>query len=353
MQAGTPRTTRVSAGAFLAIGFLAIAATCAQAQADRPASDPYPARRVTFAGGVTGLPDVTYATLVGYRPLKLDLYLPDAAGKPAPLIIFVHGGGWTGGTQRLAGTFQNWPAELAKLAARGYVVASVTYRLSGEAPFPAAVQDVKTAVRWLRANRQAYGIDGDRVLIWGASAGGQLAALVATSCGVAALEPPAPPPAPAGAPAGDRALPDGSDCVQGAITWYPVTDFETLDTQALPLARTVNDDPQSASSRYLGRQLNRRPAGLARAASPVTYVDAGDPPFLLLHGAQDKVVPPGQSLELHDRLRASGVQARLVMIPGVDHSFSTSPDRQAQVNAEVMDEVAAFIDATIGPGAPR
>ncbi|HEY5410466.1 MAG TPA: alpha/beta hydrolase, partial [Caulobacteraceae bacterium] len=153
--------------------------------------DPYPDHQVAFAGGVTGIPDLTYQILPGYRPMKLDLYLPPAAlAGPRPVVIYIHGGGWMGGGPRLSGAFDNWPKVLASIAAHGYVVASVSYRFSDEAPHPAAIQNVKAAIRWLRANAGKYRIDTGRFMSWGGSAGGQLAALAATSCGVAALDPP-------------------------------------------------------------------------------------------------------------------------------------------------------------------
>jgi hypothetical protein len=196
--------------------------------------DRYPERRIAFPGGVAGLPDLTYSTLSGFRPLTLDLYLP--AGQTtggAPVIVYVHGGGWTGGHTRHSGAFENWPNVLASLAARGYVVASVNYRLSAEAPSPAAEQDVKSAVRWLRANATRFGVDKRRIGIWGGSAGGQLAALAGTSCGVAALAP----------PVADAKAPLESDCVQAAVAWYGVFDF-------VPLAKNVVAPPNVA--RYLG-----------------------------------------------------------------------------------------------------
>jgi acetyl esterase/lipase len=160
--------------------------------------DNYPERKVAFPGGVTGLPDLTYETLSGYRPMKLDLYLPPAnfAG-PRPFVIYIHGGGWANGIPRTAAVFANWPDVLASFAARGYVTASVSYRFQNEAPFPAAIQDVKAAIHWLHGNAEKYNIDTTRGMTWGSSAGGQLAALAAVSCGVAALDPPAPAAAPA------------------------------------------------------------------------------------------------------------------------------------------------------------
>ena len=141
---------------------------------------------------MTTLRDLAYATVPGFRTMTLDLYQPKRAPKdyPKPLLIFVHGGGWNSGDARQGGGFSDFPGVLAALAAKGYVVASVNYRLSGEAHFPAALQDVKAAIRWLRAHADEYGIDTSRVAVWGEEAGGQLAALAGTSCGVAALEPP-------------------------------------------------------------------------------------------------------------------------------------------------------------------
>ncbi|PTS76289.1 hypothetical protein DBR17_14915, partial [Sphingomonas sp. HMWF008] len=155
-------------------------------------ADSFAGTRVAFADGVIGYPDIPYQTLPGYRPLKLDLFLPPAsfaAAGPRPLIIYVHGGGWMAGGPRRSAAYVDWPKVLAALAAKGYVVASVSYRFSREAPFPAAIQDVKASIRWLRARAKTYNIDPKRAAIWGQSAGGHLAALAGVSCHVAALEP--------------------------------------------------------------------------------------------------------------------------------------------------------------------
>src|SRR5688572_309228 len=150
-------------------------------EAQAVVADRYPASRVQFPAGVIGMPDVVYNTIPGYRPLRLDLYLPADAPNAAlarhPLTLFVHGGGWESGHTRHASAFANWPLVLASIAARGFVVASVEYRLSGEAKFPAAVVDVQSALHWLRAHDARYRIDRDRVALWGPSAGAQIAAL--------------------------------------------------------------------------------------------------------------------------------------------------------------------------------
>jgi acetyl esterase/lipase len=131
--------------------------------------DPYPAHRVAFAGGVTGLPNVVYQSLSRYRPMVMDLYLPPTSFHgPRPTIVFIHGGGWAGGGKRLSGAFDNWPLVLASMARRGYVVAAVSYRFSGEAAVPGAIQDVKASILWLRTYAGKYGADKDRIVTWGA-----------------------------------------------------------------------------------------------------------------------------------------------------------------------------------------
>jgi acetyl esterase/lipase len=213
----------------------------------------------------------------------------------------------------------------------------VEYRLSGEARFPAAVQDVKTAIRWLRLNASKYGIDKSRALIWGASAGGQLAALTATSCGAAGLEP-APPS-------------DESDCVQGAVTWYGIFDFQTLATQRRSDSTMPSGQPDSADSRYLGCVVSTCPPQIVAAASPVSYVKQGDPPMLLVHGLADKTVPVQQTREMYDRLRAASVPVELYLIPEVDHSFiGKTPAQTAEASRAALTRVFEFIDTTIGRG---
>ena len=157
------------------------------AAADAPKT--YPLQSIAFPGGVT-MTQMVYRTLPGFRPLTVDVYQTNEKSFPRSGLIFVHGGNWVGGDPRHNGTFGDWPGLLASLAARGYVVASVDYRLSGEAHFPAALQDVKSAISWLRGHGDEFNLDQTRVAIWGASAGGQLASLAGVSCGVAALEPP-------------------------------------------------------------------------------------------------------------------------------------------------------------------
>lgn len=313
--------------------------------------DRYPVRRTPFPGGVVGLADLTYAAIPGFRPLRLDLYLaPDGTNTAHPLVIFVHGGGWQSGHTRHSGAFADWPGVLASLAAKGYVVASVEYRLSGEARFPGAIQDVKSAVRWLRTHASEYGIDPARAVIWGGSAGGQLAALAATSCGVAELEP-----AQTASPPGARrpTPPTASDCVQGLIAWYGVFDFTTLSRQSAAVGGREGSDANSPTNRYLGCTSSDCEK-VEKAASAASYVDSKDPPALLIHGSDDHTVPTQQSRDFLALLHSKGVAAQLIEIPGVDHSFiGKTPQATRAASLEALQSSFEFIDKTIGNERPH
>lgn len=309
--------------------------------------DPYPPRQVTFAHGVVGMPDLVYSVLSGFRPLRLDLYEPPAGSGPRPLVVFIHGGGWVSGHTRHSGAFENWPGVLASLAAKGYVVASIEYRLSHEAPFPAAIQDVKSSIHWLRAHSTEYRIDKSRAVVWGGSAGGQLAALAAMSCGAKALEPQPPAAPPGSAPAQGRPQDNESDCVQGVIAWYGVFDFATLAGPA-----TTGQPPGAANSpvrQYLGCAPSGCSPAESAAASPAHYVDHNSPPALLIHGSDDHTVPVQQSRDFYALLKSKGVKVELVEIPGVDHSF-IGPTAVATKAASLraLQKSFEFIDQTVG-----
>jgi len=293
--------------------------------------DRYPQRRVQFPRGVTSLADVVYATWAGFRPLTLDLYLPPSAqgsSALAPVIIYVHGGGWTGGHTRHSGAFENWPEVLASIAARGYVVASINYRLSSEAPSPAAAHDVKAAIRWLRSHASRFDIDRARIGIWGGSAGGQLAALAGTSCGVAALDPPA-----------AAGLTDDSNCVQAVAAWYGVFDFAPVVASA---------PPDAPPRRYLGCSAAKCSSQQIALASPIYHVDDADPPFLLIHGALDKTVAVEQSAAMHRALREKKVTVELVVIPEVDHSFvGSTAEITRRASLRALDATLQFFDTTL------
>jgi acetyl esterase/lipase len=296
-----------------------------------------PTPPVLYQGGVRSLRDVIFAEPLGFRPLTLDLYLPPDSGSAHPVVVFIHGGAWRSRTARDGGAIRDFPAVLASVAARGYVVASVNYRFSGEARFPAAVQDVALAIRWLRMNSARYGIDTNRFVAWGSSAGGQIAALLGTACGVAALEPPTP---------SEAKGPLPSTCVQGVIDWYGLID---LESDGKDLGKPNVPDYVNT---YLGCELAQCPAGWARSASPFPYIDAKDPPFLIQHGAADITVSPGQSKRLYEALHAAGVPAELVIYPGVAHGFAKVPGGGPDdaINKQAVDKVFEYLGRYFPPG---
>ncbi len=269
-------------------------------------TDQFPKLHVTYPGGVTGHPDLVYSAPQGFRPVTLDLYVRAKGGTAKPLVIYVHGGGWMGGTSRNAAAYADFPAVLADLASRGYVVASLNYRLGGEAKAPAATQDVDAAIRWLKAHAADYGIDKTRVAIWGGSAGGQLAALAATDC----------------TPADGKTE---SDCVQAAAIWYGLFD---IPNQPSAPAYFGSDGPKS---------------------SAVTFLDAKDPPFLLIHGDSDRTVPVTQSREMIGKLKALGVTAEFIELPGIDHSWiGKTPEATTAAHIKALQATFDFFDATVG-----
>lgn len=304
--------------------------------------DRFPQPSVAFASDVESMPDLVYSVPPGFRPLRLDLYRPRnavAVGGGLPLVVYVHGGGWQSGHTRHAGAFGNWPGVLALLASKGYVVASIEYRLSGEARFPAAIQDVKTSIRWLRSKGAQFGIDPKRAIIWGGSAGGQLAALAATSCNVESLTPEF---QKQGSSSALSPLAAQSDCVQGLVTWYGIFDFEA----------PLSGPPEQSASSAVGKYLGCAPAdckSTAKLASPVSHLDKDDPPALLVHGDIDKVVPVAQSRLFHEALQSKKVPAKLLVIQGVDHSFiGADAESTRRASLQALTATFEFIDATVG-----
>ena len=258
--------------------------------------DRFPSVAVNFPDGVKAWRDVVYQSLAGYRPQIIDIYVPPAPGNH-PLVLYIHGGGWVGGHTRHSGALADFPKVLASLAAEGFTVASLEYRLSGEAKFPAQLQDAKAALRFLKDHAAQYHIDTTRVGIWGGSAGGHLTALTALTCHDTKLDPDA---------AKDM-------CPTAAVTWYGVFDFGKMAGPSRP-----NGDDNAT------KLLNCTapcPAERFAEASPVTYIDSKDPPFLLIHGMDDKTVPVSQSQDAEAKFKAAGVPVQSIYIAGVDHSF--------------------------------
>ena len=255
---------------------------------------------------------VEFSTQMGYRPLELDLYLPTAAATPAPVILFVHGGGWRVGSRRSFGpAFADWePSAFHRLADAGFAVASVDYRLSAEAVFPAQLDDVRAAAQWLGANAEQFDLDPRRLVVWGESAGGHLAALLGLTA--------------AATSSGERS----TFRVVGVVDWYGPANLSTMQEQSRGDAVTRPDAPDSRESLLLGAPLADS-AELAAAASPVTFVHTGAPAFYLAHGRDDRFVPTGQSEQLAAALNAAGASVQLRIVDGADHMWrgsSQAPD---------------------------
>ncbi|MCK5827057.1 alpha/beta hydrolase [Candidatus Bipolaricaulota bacterium] len=239
--------------------------------------------------------DLEYAR-VGEASLKLDLYIPQhKQGVLLPLVVWVHGGAWMSGDKTN-------PCAARELDDR-YIVASIDYRLMQESVFPAQIHDCKAAIRWLRANASQYDIDPDRIGAWGESAGGHLAALLGTSGGVDVLE----------GDVGEHL--DYSSAVQAVCDFYGPTDLERL---ALSDQRFKTAPSKSPLARLFGGSLSEN-IDLVRQANPITHVSSDDPPFLIMHGEEDLLVPLSQSELLDAALREAGVESTLHVIEGCEH----------------------------------
>ena len=252
--------------------------------------------QVVTTAAHTVLTDLEYASVDGIS-LKLDLYLPDPRpADPVPLVLWVHGGAWRAGSKDT--TYA--PETLGE----AYAVASIDYRLSQQAVFPAQIHDVKAAVRWLRAHADLYGLDPERFGAWGSSAGGHLVALLGTSCGHDDLE---------GAVGGHL---EESSCVQAVCDFFGPTDFSVL------LDQRGGRDPRRLmpEDELVGGPIEEYEA-LALLASPITHVTADDPPFLIMHGGDDPTVPVEQSIAFDQALRDAGVGSTLLIIDGAGHGF--------------------------------
>ena len=254
---------------------------------------------------------------VGEHRLKLDLYHP--ATPPAGLIVWVHGGAWRGGSRE--------GVEIKGLVGLGWALASVDYRLSTQARFPAQIHDIKAAIRFLRAHAEELGLPPDRFVIAGSSAGGHLAALAGVTDGVAELE---------GEVGLDRSR---SSRVQAIVDLFGASNLTTILSQSTPHGLSMR---VPALELLLGGQPDQVPA-LARLASPVFHLDAGDPPLLLLHGDQDLQMPPAQSAELAEAARRLGLKVEWVVVPGAGHGGPAfTSDAQLR-------QIDAFLRQSLGP----
>jgi acetyl esterase/lipase len=239
----------------------------------------------------TNTKNMVYAE-AGSRKLLLDIYTPST---PNPyLVVWVHGGAWHSGSKE---------APPLELVAAGYAIASIDFRLSTEAPFPAQIHDIKAAIRFLRGNAKKYGFRSDKIIVWGSSSGGHLAALVGTTNNDSYLE------------GTEGNYLKESSSVQGIIDFYGPTNFLTILTQSTPHGISVR---APALAILLGKPMEQA-EDLAKKASPVFQVDANDPPLLIVHGEQDIQVPVNQSLELMAVYKKNSLPVQFEVIPGAGH----------------------------------
>jgi acetyl esterase/lipase len=240
----------------------------------------------TFASVAPTYADLAYANLSAAQ--KLDLYIPTMGSGPFPVVIMVHGGGFMMGDKAdgagLSGVDQ--------LLAAGYVVASINYRLSSEATYPAQIFDAKAAVRFLRANAAQYNLNPDKFGAWGASAGGNIVSLLGTTCGVAELE---------GAELGNA---EQSSCVQAVVDWFGPIDFLAMDEQfAGTSCPQTHDAADSPESKLVGAAIQTVP-DIVKTTNPMNYITADDASFFIENGTADCNIPPIQNKNLADALSA-------------------------------------------------
>lgn len=251
----------------------------------------------------------------GHPRQKLDLYVPDLPEGAMPLIVWIHGGAWEYGSKSSCPPIP-WTG-------KGYVVASIDYRICHDSLFPAQIEDCKAAVRWLRGRSGEYKIDPTRIVAWGESAGGHLASLLGTSADTGEWE---------------QGRPAGSSRVQAVIDWYGRADLTPVCTDP-----AWADSPSASLLGGSGGMV----ADAARKASPMFHVSQKDAPFLIMHGDRDELVPLSQSKRFAAALRQAGVEVTLIVVKGAGHGgeeFLKPPQ------VRVID---AFLEANLGRGPRR
>jgi acetyl esterase/lipase len=299
----------------LALVFVIGAAGCSAVQSVMPGGSG------NFASVEPTHKDLAYATVSETQ--KLDLYLPTSGAGPFPLVVMIHGGGvMFGGKYDGTGL-----TGVDQLLAAGYAVASINYRLSGEAQYPAQIHDAKASVRFLRANAEKYNLDAEHIGAWGASAGGNLVALLGTTCGEAELE-------------GDLGNAEYSSCVQAVVDWFGPIDFLKMQEQFEGTSCSSNtNDASSPESKLMGAAIQTIPDQVAKT-NPMNYIDVSDAPFFIENGTADCNIPPIQNKNLADALSAAigADKVTYISLEGAGHGgsqFETEENIQA---------VIAFLD---------
>jgi acetyl esterase/lipase len=274
-----------------AVGFVEVVPIAAGQEREKKSEPAKAARLPAIPPGVIYESDVVYGR-GGETPLHLDLARPETASGPLPCILVIHGGGWRGGNYK-----QHVP-QILDFAKQGFAAATVQYRLVPTARWPAQIEDVKCAVRYLRANARQYGIDKNRIGAVGFSAGAHLAMLLGTMDPKDGLE-------------GNGGHPEEPSKVQAVVAFFGPTDLSQPDFP--PAVQPLLHD-------LLGTTRDENLAAF-KAASPVSYVDAGDAPVLIYHGTKDRLVPYQQAYLMTDALTKAGVGGRVELLLGADHGW--------------------------------
>ncbi|HMU92617.1 MAG TPA: alpha/beta hydrolase [Anaerolineales bacterium] len=306
----------------LVISALACGASQSQPSAAVGPVETAPSPQVTEEAGVSSTAfdsqklgvverDVTYCIMNGIE-LKMDVYYPSSNDGPWAAAMYIHGGGWSNGDKADGAGAK----EIGPLRAAGFLVVAVNYRLAPQNLFPAMIEDVKCAVRSLRAHADEYNLDPDRIGVWGGSAGGHLAAMLGTTDKNAGFD------------VGEYL--DQSSRVQAVVDMFGPADLTVPFEGGYESARRVFDGFDAAR------------------ASPVTYVSADDPPFLILHGTEDELVPLEQSQILLARLQAAGVPAELVIVANAAHGFTPAPGGISPSRREISQRVVDFFVKYLG-----
>ncbi|MBX3179126.1 MAG: alpha/beta hydrolase [Candidatus Hydrogenedentes bacterium] len=267
--------------------------------------------------GIAVRKDIVYG-MGGDTELQLDLYTPEGLIEPAPGLIFIHGGGWRSGKR------QDYALYTSRFARHGYVVATVSYRLREAGYFPNSVEDVKAAVRWMRANAAEINVDPDRIAAIGGSAGGHLAMMLGYTSDVPELE-------------GSGGNPGVSSAVQAVVNIYGPVDFSVYPERDHRLVTT-----------YLQGRYEER-TEIYELASPILHVDPSDPPTLIIHGTLDTLVPVTQSDLLAEKFQELGMAYWYDRIDGWPHAM----DVANPVNARVEQVAVAFLREVFETAAPE
>lgn len=244
--------------------------------------------------------DIEYAC-IGEHSLQLDLHIPETGAPPYPVVVWLFGGGWNRGDRKARPVVRLVDDNLYQ---HGYAIAAIDYRLSGEAKFPAQLEDCKAAIRFLRKHAKSFQIDANRIGVWGFSAGAHLAALLGLTGSINQFE------------VGDNL--EISSQVQAVCAFAVTSDFRQVNSQ-----NTCDDpnDPNSATAQLFGGPIQEK-LELVTQANPVTYISPQVPPFLLIHGEKDGLIAWEQSKLLHEALGKAGVESTLYIIPNGDHGMA-------------------------------